>query len=335
MRSQGSDREGGWGVKINPCPSKAVIFVLVILFFFSCKMFPDSNRHYSDGNPDKVYKLRLNPPSGGTYYYSITNESAFKMEVDDKKVDNRNTSTVGLSYKVNRDSAGDLLLDILYDKVHVKTNNRDNNEEEMDADNAAGSANQVEKLLGYLKGATIRVVLSPKGEMRSVTGYEAIKGKIMSGFQPDDTYSKTIAEQQWDQRIKAGLIQKNMEQLFKIFPDSEVHVGDKWRLHTEERDEVNMRISSVFTLTGTHDGVAVIRSEGDIRSQDSTGSAMGYNFAVSLKGKQEGQFELQMATGMVVSSSLESNIEGEMDMLGRKVPMTIHSKVEVLGRQVR
>jgi len=268
---------------------------------------------------------------GSTYYYSITNESAFRMEVDDKKVDNQNKSTVGLSYKVGKDSAGDYLLDIVYDKVHVHTRNGDS-EDDLDAEHADNSINQVEKLLGYLKGATIKVVLGPGGEMRSVTGYEAIKEKIMAGFRSDDTYSKTIAEQQWDQRIKAGLIQKNMEQLFRIFPDSAVHVGDKWRLKTEEHNEVNLRINSEYTLKSIHDGVAVIRSEGEISSEDSTGNAMGYNFAMSLKGRQEGQFEVQMATGMVVSSALESHIEGDVDMMGRKAPIKISSKVEVLGR---
>ena len=309
------------------------VLPVMVLLQSSCRLLQNSNSATANDDPGKVYRLRLNLPVGSTYYYSITNESAFKMEFEDKKVSSLNRSMVGLSYKVGRDSAGDYLLDIMYDKVHVHTKTGEG-EDDLDADSAKSSVNQVENLLGYLKGATIRVVLGPGGEMRSVNGYDVIKEKIMGSFRPEDTYSKNIAERQWDQQIKAGLIQKNMEQLFRIFPDSAVHVGDKWRMKTEEHNEINLRINSEYTLKSIHDGVAVIQSDGEISSADSTGSAMGYNFAVSLKGRQEGQFEVQVATGMVVSSSLESQIEGDMDVMGRKVPMRVSSKVEVLGRPV-
>jgi len=32
-----------------------------------------------------------------------------------------------------------------------------------------------------------------------------------------------------DKAIGEGIVKKNVDQLFKMFPDSAVHVGDKWK----------------------------------------------------------------------------------------------------------
>jgi hypothetical protein len=40
---------------------KLLFLLSVLLVLVSCKIQPGSSRHNADGNPDKVYKLRLNP----------------------------------------------------------------------------------------------------------------------------------------------------------------------------------------------------------------------------------------------------------------------------------
>lgn len=314
---------------------KLFIFISTAIFFATaCKIPSGSGRHYADGDPSKMYKLQFNPKPGTNYYYTIDNESEFKVDAGEKKVDNQNSSKVGLSYKVSRDSSGNFLLTIQYDKIHIHTKN-DGDELDMDADNGINSIDPVEKLLGILKGSIVTATITPAGVTKSITGYETMKEKLLASFNANDTYSKNVAEKQWDKNIKEGLIRKNMEQLFRIFPDSAVHVGDKWRMTTDEQDEVKMTIKSVFTLEDINDGVATIRSSGDITSANSTGNEMGYDFTVNLNGKQTGEFEVKTATGLVIRSSIESDITGEMEMAGRKVPITIHSAVKTLGRDLK
>jgi len=304
----------------------------LMLLLMGCKLQPGASRH-GEGDPTKVYRLRLNPAVGSSYAYTIANTSEFQMEVNDKKVDNKSKSTVDLSYKVGRDSSSDLVLDIVYDHIHVYSKNGDT-ETDLDADKKE-TTDPVEKLLGSLKGVTIRAAVSPRGEMRPVKGYDEIKRRVMAGFAPGDTYSRTIAEQQWDQRIKQGLLEKNMEQLFRLFPDSAVHVGDTWHMNTVQQEEISLDIGSTYTLQDIKDGVAIVRSLGTIRSNNSTGNLNGYSFTVDLTGEQDGSFEIETSTGMVLHSSIESTIRGEMEMLGKKVPMKIHSTVNMLGRRTK
>ena len=132
--------------------------ILTPVLYISCKIQPASDRHYADGNPDKVYKLRLNPAAGSKYNYDITNGSEFQMEVDGKKVNKQNKSTVSVSYTIDKDSAGDFRLSMVYDKIHFYSKNKDG-ETDLDAGNAASSMDPVEKLMSIVKGATIQAVV--------------------------------------------------------------------------------------------------------------------------------------------------------------------------------
>ena len=68
-----------------------------------------------------------------------------------------------MNYIANRDSAGNFVFNIRYDKIKIKTQNGDT-ETEADADNAALSINPVERMLGLLKQAEFAAVVNPRAK---------------------------------------------------------------------------------------------------------------------------------------------------------------------------
>src|SRR5438876_2629768 len=95
------------------------LYVIVLVFLLSCKTHPNSDRNYAgDG---KVYKLRLNPTPRSKYQYQISNESKLNMEVDSKPIENEKKADVSINYVIDKDSLGDFVLSIAYDKIHVYT----------------------------------------------------------------------------------------------------------------------------------------------------------------------------------------------------------------------
>jgi hypothetical protein len=125
------------GTKFN-----LIVALTISCFLNSCKIQPGSTRHFDDNNPNKVYHLRLNPAVGSQYAYTVTRSTEFEVETDGKKVDNKNKSTMEVAYTIGKDSSGDILLTIVYDKIHLYAKNGDA-EEEQDADKAAESTNPV------------------------------------------------------------------------------------------------------------------------------------------------------------------------------------------------
>jgi hypothetical protein len=311
------------------------IFLLLILSaFLSCKTQPDSNRHYLDNDPKRVYRLQLNPKAGAQYAYTITKETEFEVEVEGKKVDNKSRATMDVTYNIGKDSAGNVVLNMVYDKIHLYTKTGEQ-ETDMDADKAEGSGDPAEKMLGLLKGAAIQAVVNPAGQIKSLKGFDEIKDKVMARFDPGDTYGRSMAGKQWDEQVKEGMVKNNMQQLFAIFPDSAVHVGDRWKLSSTQKEGIDLHSKSSFLLKEIVDGTAVIRSEGEISTDHSTGEMGGATFTADLKGKQEGEFAMETTTGMLLSSDINSSINGTMNMMGRDVPMTIRTSTKMQGRKLK
>lgn len=305
-----------------------------LILTFSCRTHSVSDRAYADGNPDKVYKLRLNPQSGSKYEYTIANVSDIRIEAEDKKIENKNTTTVGMTYTINKDSAGNLVLDLRYNKIHQHTKNGDT-ETDLDADRSGESSDPAERLFGVLKGASIQAVIGPKGETKSVKGYDEIRNKILESFTPSDTYGKTVAAKQWDEKVKQNLVKNSIQQLFAAFPDSAVRVGNKWKLNTVQDEGVAMTINSFYTLKDIHDGIALITSIGDVSSNNQVFGEMGNNFTAELKGNQKGEFEVETTTGILLNSKVETDVKGALTSMGREIPISLHSEVKLEGRKLK
>jgi len=311
---------------------KFILIILPVFLFISCKLQPDSDRNYADKS--KIYKLTLNPPKGSTYYFEVNNEYSLKMKVDDKKTENSNKSNFGTYYEISKDTAGNTMITLSYDKIHIRTKNGDN-ESDMDIANAANSINPVERMLGYLKDAKITAIVSPTGETKSVSGYKELGEKIIANFNPNDENAKQIARQQWEKTIGQGIVKKNMDDLFKIFPDSAVHIGDTWRVIYQQSNDIPLKIKTSYTLKDINDNIAIVESDGVIYSDSTATAFLSFNSAtVDLKGKQQGQYEMDTKTGMLISCNIKANVEGIVEVMGREIPITIKTSLKMNGKKI-
>jgi hypothetical protein len=62
---------------------------------------------------------------------------------------------------------------------------------------------------------------------------------------------------------------------------------------------------------------------------------MGYDATANLTGKQEGEFQIQIKSGLPVKSNMSGKIEGTIQMEGRDIPIKIESSVEMDGKKVQ
>jgi hypothetical protein len=171
-----------------------------LLLLLSCRVHPDSNRHYDDNREDRVYKLRLSPVPGEKWHFDITDESEVKITKSDEKKDNRNKAEIGVNYTAGKDSAGNITFTIRYDKIHVYSK-KDDEESEMDAMNASTTTEPAERMLGTLLSATIVATFSPRGEVRRVSGYQEISDKIMAEFSRSDENTRQIVRQRLEKMV--------------------------------------------------------------------------------------------------------------------------------------
>jgi hypothetical protein len=313
---------------------KKYLPLFILIPVISCKSKSGADRDYDKFDPAKTYTLRLNPLPGSSYHYDITSETETKLEVDGKKTGTESKSTAGVIFKMDKDSTGDFLLNMQYDKLHIYSKSGDI-ETDADAANSANSLNPVERMLGMLKEAKIITTIGADGNTKNISGYKELGDKIIAGFASNDANGKAIAENMWEKQIGNGMVKNNINQLFKIFPDSAVHLKDKWQLTSKQEAEVGLLVKSEFTLKAINNDVAVIAIEGKITSDNAAGNIMGMNnVTTDLQGDQEGEFEMDRKTGMLISSTVKAKVNGTISVMGRVVPVVIKTSVTIDGRKL-
>lgn len=312
---------------------KCLLFSFAYLLVSSCKMLPASDKQFETIDPHQIYQLRLHPTAGSKYYYDILNETSIKLDAGNNKMNNLNRTTIGVTYAIDTIGSSAFFMTMRYDKIKVYSKTAEV-ENDMDADNAAFTTNPAEKMLGILKTANIIAEVSTAGAVKSVTGYKELTAKLMDNLGTTDLYTRSQVQKQWDQFVEKGFVKNNLDQLFKIFPDSAVHIGDKWKLDLQQSQELGLIAKTSFQLKEIADGVAKIVATGDIRSENKSTNLMGQVVTANLTGTQEGEYKISISTGMLISSRVNATVEGRIQMMGRDIPVQVSSSIVMNGRSI-
>jgi hypothetical protein len=295
-----------------------------------CKTHLNSSRN----NPgeDKTYHLRFNPSAGAAYHFETTNESDVSITVDDKEVESRKKTETGMNYRISRDS-GEYTLEMSYDRIHFYAKNGDV-VTDVDANDPQSSYNSMGQLLSGLKTATIVARVNSAGAIRSVTGYQEVIDRILAtNYGPDAEKAKVRLT--WQQLVEQGIVRKNMDQLIRQFPDSALHVGDRWKLSSAEKDEINFRLENVYQLESIDGGIATIRSEGEVSGDSTASQMMGYSVTSDLKGKEQGIYQVDIVSGMPVDAEISAEIQGTVYLQGREAQVKMNTKTKLSGKVIK
>lgn len=119
-----------------------------------------------------------------------------------------------------------------------------------------------------------------------------------------------------------------------MLPDSTKRVGDVWERNTRQNGEIGVNVSSKYTLKEIKGGIATIESEGEMKTEKEETNVMGYSISNNLKGSQQGLFEVETTTGMVLKNNTTSELIGTMQVMGKEVPVTIKTTFIMKGKRM-
>lgn len=300
-----------------------ILFAITSFILLTCPSCQPTERQN-----DRI-KIGHNPQKALPYNYTISNETTTEMEVDGKDVINYSKSDINLDCTYGRDSLGNNLISIRYNTLKLETENN-GNVQILDAANALNSINPLEKMLGKVKNAKLKVVLHPNGQLKEIIGYKELGEEILAGFDPADIQGKEQARKQWESSVGNQLVVNTLNQFFRQFPDSTIKVGSQWKSSTTNNEIIPMTINSTFTLESVEDDVAEILSSSKITSDNKKQNLL--NVAVKeLIGDEKGNIRLDLKTGLTKSSVSESEIQGTIETMGRQVPIRIENKITIVS----
>lgn len=312
--------------------SKYVFCFFTVCLFLSCKN-STTKKTFNIYRSDTAYHLKANILAPGEkYYYTITNETQTTIEYNDKKTESGNNIKVGLIYESIIDSAGDHLLKVTYDKLHLLLK-KPEGEQEYEA--AANSYDPVEKLLGTIKGSSLFISLNKKGDVINVKGSKEIADKVVASMQTFDPQIRKTLQEQVSQLIGETFIKNNLEQGFKLFPDTTISVGDSWTRKDVQSAGISYNALTTYTLESLNDTIAQIDTESEISTGEGTASnIMGLSVITDLKGEQTGSIKVYTTSGIIVSNESTTSMKGTIQVMGREVPVKIKMKKNISAKRI-
>jgi hypothetical protein len=113
-----------------------------------------------------------------------------------------------------------------------------------------------------------------------------------------------------------------------------IKIGDTWKMHSQEKGQIALNVSSDYKLKDINDGVAEVESKGEMTSDKGEVNMMGTSVKGDLQGKQDGEYEIDTKTGMLLKNKVNAKIEGSFQMAGKDIPVIIKTIVNMNGKKL-
>lgn len=280
----------------------------------------------------KKYHFNLNLSTGSKYYFNINTETVSKVSAMGKDVETNNQSEVGLIYEVVNSTPDSIQIKITYDQLKFSLKSKEG-EKEIDAANSGHSFDNMEKQLAAVKGSSLNVTLNKKGEVLQVSGGNEITDKLIATLNATNPASQARVREQFNKFLGEDFVKNNLASQFKLFPDSAVAVGNTWKQENTLSMEIGAKASSTFTFDDLDGNIASVKSTAVINTDNKT-TIMGNEVEANMKGSQEGQFETDTATGLLMKSETTTAIDGSMQMMGKDIPLSIKITKHIKGKKL-
>lgn len=305
-----------------------LLLVMLLLTGCSCK-------NKSSAPTEEKLAPSVQLKSTVRYSYRITNAAATRFEVEDKSIENKNTSDISMLYEVAPpDSNGNVPVKITFEKFHTVIKKQDQ-ETEIDTDNPTG-ATPVDRFIEGIKGSTVEVKLNNKHQLVSDEGIKKFTQGLLNKIAVSGADTKQKLQVELSKMLGESFLKNTLELGTGILPDTAVYVGDSWtRKSAMESAGLKMNAETKYTLNSIRDSVAEIESEADVHNNGTIDAGvLGMEANANLTGKQSGEYEVDMRTGLLINEESSSTIKGEVEVMGRKVPITIKMKRKVEGKRM-
>ncbi len=222
-------------------------------------------RHSNRPAPIKVDKtktvlLRFNPDTAAVYHYNIVSEATIDAK-DQIRFSYSRTISLGVNLKFDRESNGDFGLEMTFSRVYISMTQGDSTEID-DADVPKSSRSAIGRIMVALKDASFFATLGRAGEIEAEAGYAETVNRALEGVELSEAEKKDVKT--WDEVFRRGGLEKDLNYLTQILPDSMVWQGAQWKQQLTQRGEVTYGLENVLQLDSIGKGIAVIHAEGKI-----------------------------------------------------------------------
>ncbi len=284
---------------------------------------------------DKV-QLRLQLKKGQSYKQEMVSDQEISQTIQGQRLDMTQTTGMGFTYDVEEVRAdGTAVIKVTYDSVLLKQKGPTGNFQ-YDSKNPPQTVHPMAQGFAALVGQGFTMEMTPEGTVTKVEGVDEMLTHMMKNIKVQDESTRETMEKKLKQQFGNQALKEMMENMMAIYPDKPVRIGDSWNKRVTISKGFAMIIDNTWTLKDRRDGIAVVEVKSTIKPNpnakplDLGPLTLRYNIG----GKQQGEMEIDEATGWVMQAKMTQNLSGEVQVqsgagaLGdMKWPISIKSNI--------
>lgn len=255
--------------------------------------------------------LKWTLKDGDAFYATTTQELDQNIKVMGQAINQKMTTTTVAKFEVKAAAGGGLEVKMTYTQVKM---------------DAAGPLAGAGGITDRFKGATLTATFDKGYELTKLAGYDKFLDQLSDG---DDMMRKLFAAMMPESAIKLLFTQ-----VFVAAPKGAAAVGDKWT----RTDKVplpgigDLTNKTQFVLQGVKDGVAILRTTGDVAFKAGEGGdALPFKIVkADLKSDEvKGTVLFDTKAGRLKSSSQVMKLKGTMtiEAMNQQVDAELDQKV--------
>lgn len=264
----------------------------------------------------------FNPEVGTSYKYEIDEIKEIEQAIgsNENKVKLIVNSKIGLVYKILKKMNNRYEVLVQFDSCVISSHTGDVDEKDLASH---------QKNIEAFKGATFNFNLLADGRVENIKGFKEFNEKFAilntANTKPDNTFNNMS-----DSSFKEEYFKNVFEKISTILPGKLVSINSSWvrkdSLEIGELQSLNVQC----TLDSISTGIAYIKTTSPIEQ-----TIAALNHSVKMKGEEDGTIEIDVETGMPITSSQKSIITGSLKICEVDVAMNINRRSIITGKKLK
>lgn len=202
---------------------------------------------------------------------------------------------------------------------------------EYDSANPPKQVPQAARPFAALAGLGFRSTITPAGRVTGVQGLEAMFSELVRKLDLPEGPARAAAQKALAAQFGEEAMKQNLQNLFGLFPDAPVDVGQSWRRRVAIDKGVPFVIDGTHTLKSRAGGVARIEVKATLTPNDDAAPVdLGTGkMSYELKGEQTGTAEVDEATGWTRKMTTTQQLGGTLRFQGAGGAPEVNSPVTI------
>lgn len=287
---------------------------------------------------DGPVTLQLSPSSGEKIRQWVVTDQKIEQKAGDTWQEVHQSIGIGTTYTVEDiGSDSTVRMRVVYDSVTVDQEGAGNPVHY----NSVGASQDVPPLAaGYaaMLDQSFTLTLGPDGRLRRIAGVDSMLHNIIEKVARSNPSARSMIEYGVTSLLNEKSLTETMERSLAVYPDRPVSVGDTWSNVVSVTIGTPMTINTTYTLKDIHDGRAYIGLNSSIVTNQASGALelAGMSIVYQVSGTQSGSMQVDLDDGWIISSEIEQDFSGTMQVTphdssaavaSTTLPLRMHSRI--------